>query len=231
LEQRSTEIAGLSTIVIGSEQDARAIVVFLHGYAMDNTDLAPFAHSMQLPALFLFPRGPHQVQTGGYAWWLIDTEARNASLQHGPRDLFENYPPDREAARLCMRDFLRTLRDTYADKPVVLAGFSQGGMLACELILNDLARVDGLALLSASRLAFREWQPHADRMHGLPVLVSHGKTDADLAYSAGEKLRDWLSQAGAQVTWVPFEEGHQIPLAVWRQLRKFVTGISAAHGG
>lgn len=230
MEQRNAEIAGLNTIVAGSAADARMVVAILHGYAMDNADLAPFAHSMQLPALFLFPQGPHPIQPYGYAWWQVDSEARIAALQHGPRDLFDNYPAGREAARLRIRDFLRTIRDTYPNMPLVLAGFSQGGMLACEFVLHDLADVDGLALLSASRLALREWQPRSSRVRNLPILVSHGKTDADLAYVAGERLRDWLSQAGAEVTWVPFATGHEIPLTVWRQLRKFLGKFLAAIG-
>jgi phospholipase/carboxylesterase len=64
------------------------------------------------------------------------------------------------------------------------------------------------------------------RLRGLPVLVSHGRADADLAFAAGERLRDLLAGGGADVTWVPFEQGHEIPLEVWRALRKFMTTLS-----
>jgi len=55
----------------------------------------------------------------------------------------------------------------------------------------------------------------------LPVLVSHGTHDPDLAFSAGEALRDFFRSSGARVTWQPFEGGHEIPLIVWRALRRF----------
>ena len=226
MEQHDTEIAGLSTIVAGSAPGARIVVVILHGYAMVNTDLAAFAHSMRLPGLVLLPRAPHAVHTGGYAWWPIDADARSASMQQGPRDLFDEYPAGRDAARQRMGEFLAAVRSTYPQLPLALVGFSQGGMLACEMILHATS-IDGLALLSASRLALREWDASAGRLRGLPVLVSHGRADDDLAYAAGENLRDWLSQAGATVCWTPFEGGHQIPLVVWRQLRKFLTALCA----
>jgi phospholipase/carboxylesterase len=54
------------------------------------------------------------------------------------------------------------------------------------------------------------------------VLISHGRADSDLAFAAGESLRDCLTTAGAATTWVPFDQGHEVPLVVWRRLRKFL---------
>jgi phospholipase/carboxylesterase len=56
--------------------------------------------------------------------------------------------------------------------------------------------------------------------------VSHGRGDTDLAFAAGEALRDLLVSGGAAVTWVPFDQGHEIPLVVWRGLRKFLSTLS-----
>jgi hypothetical protein len=89
--------------------------------------------------------------------------------------------------------------------------------------------VAALVVLSASRIAFDEWQPLllGGRVRGLPVLVSHGEADADLAFGAGEALRDGLAAAGADVTWVPFAEGHVIPTVVWRRLRGLLHDLAA----
>ena len=80
---------------------------------------------------------------------------------------------------------------------------------------------------SASRLAFDEWGPFlaAGNVRGLPFLVSHGTADPDLAFSAGTALKECLVDAGADVRWVPFEQGHEIPLVVWRGLRKLVESV------
>jgi predicted esterase len=43
--------------------------------------------------------------------------------------------------------------------------------------------------------------------------------------AAGERLRDMLIDAGADVCWVPFEEAHEIPPVVWRRLRAFLSGV------
>jgi phospholipase/carboxylesterase len=85
-----------------------------------------------------------------------------------------------------------------------------------------------MVLLSASRIGFDEWEPLlASRpFAGLPALVSHGQADPDLAFFAGEALRDCLVTAGADVAWLPFEQGHEIPLVVWRRLRMLLMSLA-----
>jgi phospholipase/carboxylesterase len=89
-----------------------------------------------------------------------------------------------------------------------------------------VADIAGVAL-SSTCIAY-EWLQHVERLRGLPALVTHGRADGDLAFSAGERLHDLLQAAGAQVTWLPFEGGHEMPLVVWRALRRFVLGLTKA---
>jgi len=101
-------------------------------------------------------------------------------------------------------------------------------MLTCDAVLRARAGIAALVLFSSSRICFDEWQPLLEGapLRGLPALVSHGRADEDLAFAAGEALRDCLSSAGADVTWVPFDEGHLIPLLVWRHLRRLVLELA-----
>lgn len=200
-------------------------VVMLHGYAMSGADLAPFARSLGLPGRFVFPEATHSLPEGGRAWWPIDALTRQEALRNGARDLWQEHPSMRLAARAHLVDSLHRADFSLRTGPVVLAGFSQGAMLACEAVLHDDVAVDALILLSTSCLALDEWQPLQERMKDLPVLLSHGRSDTDLAFSAGVRMRDWLQEAGGHVTWVPFEGGHEIPLLVWRQVRKFLRSL------
>ena len=103
--ERILDIAGLRTTAVGSP-DAPLTLVLLHGYAMRPSDLAPFAHSLGVPAFFLFPQGPLSSPGGGHAWWGVDEEARSAAIAAGPRDLANEYPPGLPAARLQLERFL-----------------------------------------------------------------------------------------------------------------------------
>ena len=228
-DERILDIAGLRTTAVGNP-DAPLTLVLLHGYAMQPADLAPFAHSIGIPAYFLLPQGPVSSPNGGHAWWEVDLEARESALSVGPRDLANDHPNGLAAARRQFGQFLEAVTAEVkpcrtASRTIIIGGFSQGGMLALDWVLRGNQRVDGLALLSTSRLALSEWQPQRERLRGLPVFLSHGATDRDLAFAAGERLRDFLLESAAHLTWTPFEGGHEIPLVVWRGLRKFLAAF------
>lgn len=226
MQETTDDIAGLRTVVISPAAAPFANVVMLHGYAMTPRDLAPFAHSMTLSARFLVPAGPVAAIQGGSAWWEIDHDARDGALAAGPRDLHLEHPAGAVEARAHLLRFLHEVGARWSGSPVVLLGFSQGGMLACDACLRDQPAIAAMALLSTSRIFADEWSPLATRVRDLPVFVSHGRADADLAFGAGEALRDLLAHAGARVTWVPHAQGHEIPLLVWRQLRKFLSVLA-----
>jgi phospholipase/carboxylesterase len=86
-------------------------------------------------------------------------------------------------------------------------------------VLHGGTRPQALALWSTTRIAIVDWQPRVHQLTSLPVLVAHGRGDAELSFTAGELLRDFAIAGGAQVTWLPFDGGHEIPLVVWRALR------------
>ena len=217
-------LAGLRVTAVGDRASAHGVVVLLHGFQMEPADLAPFAHSLGLPRYFLVPEAPLPAQPRGRAWWHIDAALRAQALAAGPRDFAVQHPPDLPAARARLEALLDEAAAIADGRPLVVGGFSQGGMLTIDTLVRAPRPVAGVALLSASRLAFADWPPHlaAGAVRGRRVLISHGQADADLAFSAGEALRDALTEAGADVTWVPFEQGHELPLVVWRRLRKFL---------
>jgi len=219
---QSVELAGLRSIVVGSEKRAESICVLLHGYAMRPEDLAPFAQAMRSNARFYFPQGPVAVGARGYGWWPIDEERRREQLRLAPRDLAEECPVSRPAMRAGLCQFIAGVRAHARELPLLLGGFSQGGMLVCDTVLHQRPDIAGMVILSASRIAAQEWQPRLAAVRSLPVFISHGRADTDLAFAAGERLRDCLESGGARITWTPFDGGHEIPFVVWRELRKFI---------
>ena len=226
LTEKTVPLGSLTAVVVGSFEDAVGAVVLMHGHGMRAADLAPFARSLKVPMVFVFPEGPLAVEPAGRAWWAIDAARRAAALRNGPRDLADEYAPGRPHARQQLGSLLEAIRGPLAGRPLVLGGFSQGGMLACDQYLMEDTAASALVALSASRIARTDWAPRLGRLCGLPAFVSHGRSDPDLAFSAGEGLRDCLAAGGASVTWLPFDGGHVIPLEAWRGLRRFLTGLS-----
>lgn len=210
-------------------EPARASVLFLHGLDMSPAQLAPLLGSLNLPALVAVPSGPVVRADGGRAWWPVDDAARNARLAAGPSDLHAIHPAGRAPARDAVHAAACALRARAPGLPLVVAGFSQGAMLALDGVFQDPPlHVDALALWSASRLAFTEWMPALHRLRGVRIDLAHGHADANLALAAGESLRDALVAAGADLRWSSFDGGHEIPLRAWVGLRRLVREVATA---
>jgi phospholipase/carboxylesterase len=207
----------------GDLDTARLAIAMFHGFQMEPADLAPFARSIGLPAWWLFPEAPLPAQPRGRAWWHIDAAAREAAIAKGPRDFAVQHPRDLPDARARWGVIVDGVLARAGARPVIVGGFSQGGMLTIDSMIRGPRPVAGVALLSASRIAFDEWPD--TRLDGLPVLVAHGRVDDDLAFAAGEALRDTLIARGADVTWLAHDEGHLIPLVVWRALRRWASSL------
>jgi phospholipase/carboxylesterase len=104
----------------------------------------------------------------------------------------------------------------------VIGGFSQGAMLACDLVLRTRRPFAGLIMLSGTLLCRQEWEPLMPGRRGLRVFQSHGQHDDLLAHQFAEELRDGLTAAGLSVEWTSFRGGHEIPEPVMRRAGSYL---------
>lgn len=218
-------MATLEVHTAGTSDVVLLTVVMLHGHDMHPDDLLPFAESLGVVARFIVPKAPYRVSDHGWSWWPDDAQRRALRQAGGPKDLHDIKPAGRSQARAGLMAMFGEFGISRLGSSTVILGFSQGGMLACDLLLHESVRADAVALLSASCVALDEWKIRASRMAGIRALVAHGRADDRLSFAAGERLRDFLREAGADVRWHPFEGGHEMPLSVWRQVRKLLHEI------
>jgi len=214
----------------GQQASERLQVVLLHGFCSDVDDLAPFARALGVSARFVVPHGPlDMAPLRGRAWWRIDVDERDAAIARGePRDLSPYVPEGLAEARRVVGELLDEIRGESPAAPLVLGGFSQGGMLSCDVALRTEQPLAALAIFSGARIAASEWAPLLARRAGLPVFMSHGRSDPDLSFAAAEAFKDDLVAAGLRVEWCPFDGGHAIPLVVLRAFKRFLKERSAS---
>ncbi|HEY5240266.1 MAG TPA: hypothetical protein VIJ22_02330 [Polyangiaceae bacterium] len=211
-------------------------LVLLHGFMGTPDDLAPFARSLAVAARFAFPEGLVDLAPSGLrgrAWWPVDAGTRTASVAAGPRDLSLFVPEGLDAARAHLDTLLDDLEREGPPGPLVLGGFSQGAMLSCDLALRTSRPLAGLVLFSGARIAASAWRSLYGSRRGLRVFVSHGRSDGDLSFAAAESFQRELVDAGWDVTWCPFDGGHEIPLVAWRSFKRWLTAVprpSPSHG-
>lgn len=234
---REEHIGGLRTRILGGIDGKGGgrgpLVLLLHGFGAPGDDLVSLADDLTVPAgtRFVFPEGPLSLSFGpsdARAWWLIDMARMAADQAAGRvRDLSNEIPKGLAPARETMLEFLKEVERKFGAGPrrTVLGGFSQGAMLACDLMLRTTEPYAGLIQLSGTLLAAQEWIPLLQKRKGLPVFQSHGMRDEILPYVGAERLRDALSTSGLAVEWHSFRGAHEIPEPVLQRLGVFLTKV------
>ncbi|MBU1307584.1 MAG: prolyl oligopeptidase family serine peptidase [Alphaproteobacteria bacterium] len=156
-------------------------VVLLHGYGSDGADLIGLAPHWQdiLPdAVFIAPNGPQQCAqlASGYQWFDVSFEGdRLAKRQSGVM-----------AARPVLVEFLTDLwaQTGIAPEQTLLAGFSQGAMMALHVGLSLPERLMGIIGFSGAFLPPDGFG--GEQFARPPVCLVHGDSDnvVDPAHSA-----------------------------------------------
>jgi phospholipase/carboxylesterase len=215
----------LVTLVRGGE--GPPTLVLLHGYGSHAEDWEPFTHTLAVPqgTRFVFPEAPETTvppdgPIGGRAWWRLGLD------EHIPRgrrlpDLSGTRPPGLARAASLVRTLLSDLRWRRRG-PIVLGGFSQGAMVSSEIAFRSRAPLAALVLLSGTTVDEASWRPGFATRRGLPVFISHGRRDETLPFEVADRYRRELEAAGLDVTWVPFDGGHEVPEAVVVALNAFL---------
>jgi phospholipase/carboxylesterase len=218
----------LETIVRGCP--GGPTLVMLHGYGSTPEAWLPFTGTLAWPhrGRFVFPRGPETTvppdgPIGGRAWWRLDLAAHIPPGKKVP-DLSATQPPGIVRSAAQVRHLLRDLAISRRG-PVVLGGFSQGAMVASQVAFLSDDRLAALVLLSGTMVDEATWERAFASRRGLPVFISHGRRDEILPFEVAERLVRKLQAAGLQVTWFPFDGGHEIPVEVVVALNAFLKNL------
>jgi phospholipase/carboxylesterase len=190
-------------------------LVLLHGYGSSADEWLPFVATIRLPegGRFVFPQAPEMTapdgSSTGRAWWQLALASHRGSIDGAP-DLSATQPPGLKIAASMVRDVIKDLERTRG-KPIVLGGFSQGAMVAAEVALQSNVELDAVVLLSGTLVDEASWQQRFVKLRSVPVFISHGRADPVLPFAIADRLRNELNAAGVEVTWVPFDGGHEMP--------------------
>ena len=98
-------------------------------------------------------------------------------------------------------------------------------MVAAQVAFQSDEPLRALVLLSGTIVDEAAWKANYGRRKGLRVFIAHGRTDPTLSFDVAERLQSDLSAAGLEVTWFPFDGGHETPAEVVTALNAFLARL------
>lgn len=211
------QIAPLNAIVRGG--DGPPTLVLLHGYGGTAENWLQFVGHIQPPAnaRLVFPQGPLRGPGSGMrGWWWLNIDGH---IPPGERmaDFSIANPGGIKVASRLLRNYLKDI-----EGPIVLGGFSQGAMLSGEIAFQSDQALAALILLGGTTVNEAAWVDRFAGRRRLPIFIAHGRQDGVLPFAIAERFAGKLKGAGLNVTWFPFDGGHEIPASVIRELNAFL---------
>lgn len=216
----------LPTVEINPGVDPVAVVIWLHGLGADGHDFESIVPVLklpeELPVRFVFPHAPEMSVTafGGQrarAWFDFDPA--------GGADL-----PGMGKSVLKIKDLIQNEIDngTPAER-ILLAGFSQGGVMAFQTALYYPKRLAGILALSTflaegEKLAAAK----AAANEKIPILMCHGQQDTVLTISLGKSSLENLQSAGYAVEWREYPIGHEVCLEEIQDISRWLQAVLGA---
>jgi phospholipase/carboxylesterase len=209
----------LSAIVRGGPGPPN--IVLLHGYGSNADDWLQFVETIQLPpnGRLVFPHGPWRGPSGARGWWWLNIEGHVPNGERFPDFSVANPGGIKVGSRL-VREFLENV-----PQPIVLGGFSQGAMLSGEIAFQTDQPLAALVLLGGTTVNEAAWVERFPGRRSLPIFIAHGRNDGVLPFAIAERFSGKLKAAGLNVTWFPFEGGHDIPRVVVDAMNAFLARL------
>ena len=216
----------LPAIEIETRPNPDAAVIWMHGLGADGNDFAPVIPELGLPPAlgirFVFPHAPPRPVTinGGYvmrAWYdIVGSDLTTRGDEAGIRD------SQQRVEQLVAREKARGI----AASRIVLAGFSQGGVIALQTGLRHTERLAGIMALSTYLALPQALAAEANAANrDVPIFMAHGTGDHVILHAWAEQSRRTLEARGYNVEWHDYPMPHSLCLEEVRDLAAWLKKV------
>lgn len=196
-----------SPVIIEPRTPADKAVFWMHGLGADGNDFVPIIDELGLSAehgiRFIFPQAPVipvTINAGMQmrAWYDI------LSMDDMKREVDHQGIEANTQAVLAMMQQQHQLGIAWHN--MVVAGFSQGGVIASALALSCQQPIAGLICLST----YFPFDDNKSRVEHIPAFVGHGRMDRVVPYQLGVQCQEQLSTAGFAVELYSYNMDHSV---------------------
>lgn len=201
----------LSTIEIKPTSTHKYSLIWLHGLGADGHDFEGIVPQLHLNAEanthFIFPNAPIQAVTinGGMkmpAWYDILEMSLNRKV-----DVQGIY----KSANLLENLIKQEMASGISSEHILLAGFSQGGVIALHAGLTFKHKLAGIIALST-------YFPTIEKVitelsianHNTPIFMGHGILDSIVAIESGKSVFNKLNDFQYNIEWYEYVMEHSV---------------------
>lgn len=205
-------------VVIEPQGEVEKAVIWLHGLGADGHDFEGVVPHLGLPPQqgirFIFPHAPISPVTinGGmqmHSWYDIRTpdlmnDVDEAGIRASCEQIFELID--------------HQIKQGISVENIVVAGFSQGGLIALNVALNGQYNLAGVMAMSTYCPMAERFNQHID----MPILMIHGEHDPVVPFAVGQQSRAALEKSGYQVEWHSYPMEHAVCAEELLQIGKWL---------
>jgi phospholipase/carboxylesterase len=216
----------LSTIEIQPKSAHKYSVIWLHGLGADGHDFENIASELHLNAEpdihFIFPNAPIQPITinGGMhmrAWYDI----LEMSLMRKV-DIAGIY----QSATLVRQLIEQEMDKGVPSEHILLAGFSQGGVIALHAGLRYPHKLAGIIGLSTYLPTLEQLKTERSTANNAtPIFMGHGILDSVVAIESGKAVFHALNDLEYKVEWHDYLLEHSVCIEEIGHISTFINGI------
>lgn len=216
----------LSTIEIAPTATHKYSIIWLHGLGADGHDFEAIVPDLKLRKQanihFIFPNAPVQLVTinnnmAMRSWYDI----LDLSSEHRV-DIDDIY----QSAALITELVKQEIDAGINSENILLAGFSQGGVLALHIGLSVPAKLAGIVALST-------YLPTLDRLKSerskynqdTPIFIGHGIDDAVIDCQTGQKTYQDLKALQYPIEWHQYPMQHSVCQQEIIDIAEFINAI------
>lgn len=216
----------LTAVTITPKSQHIYSIIWLHGLGANGDDFKNIVPELQLTKAanihFIFPNAPVQpitINNGMQmpAWYDVLDKAMAQCVDS--KGIYQSVA--------WIRGFIQQeISSGVASKNIILAGFSQGGVIALHTALvfpSALGGVIGLStyLPTLENLA----KERSDKNQNIPIFIGHGNEDTVIDMRAGEKIYQDLLAWNYPVQWHQYVMQHSVCLPEINDIAQFINAI------
>ena len=203
-------------------------VIWMHGLGADYNDFVPLVPELNLPfsLKFIFPNAsvmPITINNGFQmrAWYDI------TDLGDLHREVDSNGIVKSVAQINLIIDEL--IAEGFKPEQIVIAGFSQGGVISYYTALNSQYNLAGMLILSSylPDLSLLD-MANIKQKSELPILICHGNQDPVVGINFAKLAVNHLQQLGLKFTWNEYPMQHSVCYEEIGAISAWLKGIFSA---